>query len=70
MTQNLKYLSYFVNLCLKQNRVRCQAAWEKDQKFFTLRSSFIKRLPFACISVKDNVDLHATRGPFSLLHLP
>lgn len=69
MTENLKYLFYFLNVRLKQNCVRCQPAWEKDNQFFVLRSSFIKRLPFTCISVKDKVDLQAMRGLFSLLNL-
>lgn len=69
MTENLKYLFYFLNLRLKQNCVRCQEAWEKNHKFYVLRSSSIKRLPCACISVKDKVDLQETRGLFSLLHL-
>lgn len=59
MTENFKYMFYFLNLCLKQNCARCQVAWEKDQKFFFLGLSFIKRLPFACISVKDKMDPQA-----------
>lgn len=69
MTENVKYLFYFLNLCLKQNCVRCQAAWEKDHKNLCFKIKFHKKVTFRLHLSEGQSGLKSNKKPLLITSL-